>query len=71
MHFYNATVLQNLSDEELEALERLSKNKNLVVQKAHKGNSMVLVNRYVYVIHMENILKDNIKFEKVDIKLGL
>ena len=71
LHFYNGTVLQNLSDEELEALERLSKNKNLVVQKAHKDNSMVLVNRYVYVKHMENILKDNTKFEKVDIKLGL
>ena len=31
-----------LSDQELEALNRLSKNKNLVVQKADKGNSVVL-----------------------------
>ena len=29
---------------------------------------MVLVDRDVYVKHMENILKDNTKFEKVDIK---
>ena len=29
---------------------------------------MVLVDRDVYVNHMENILKDNNKFEKVDIK---
>ena len=28
---------------------------------------MVLVDRDVYVKHMENILKDNTKFEKVDI----
>ena len=63
--FYNANVPQNLSEEELEALDRLSKNKNLVVQKADKSNSVVLV---VYVKHMENILKDNAKLEKVDIK---
>ena len=29
---------------------------------------MVLTDRNVYVKHMENILKDNTKFEKVDIK---
>ena len=59
--FYNANVPQNLSDEEPEAVDRLSKNKNLVIQKADKGNSVVLVDRDVYVKHMENILKDNIK----------
>ena len=66
--FYNANVPQNLSDKELEALDRLSKNKNLVIQKADKGNSMVLVDGDVYVKHMENSLKDNTKFEKVDVK---
>ena len=67
-HFYNANVPQNLFDEELEALYWLSKNKNLVVQKADKGNSVVLVDGDVYVRHMENILKANTKFQKVDIK---
>ena len=66
--FYNANVPQNLSDEELEARDRLSKNNNLVVQKVDKGNSVVLVDRDVYTKHMENILKDNTKFEKVHIK---
>ena len=41
---------------------------DLVVQKADKGNSVVLVDRDVYVNHMDNILKDNTKFEKVDVK---
>ena len=50
------------------ALNKLCKNNNLVVQKADKGNSVVLVDRKVYANHMENTLKDNIKFEKVDIK---
>ena len=66
--FYNANVPQNLFDEELEALYWLSKNKNLVVQKADKGDSVVLVHGDVYVRHMENILKDNTKFQKIDIK---
>jgi len=69
--FYNANVPQNLSDEELEALEKLSKNNNLIVQKADKGNSVVLVDKDVYIRHMENILKDNTKFEKVKIKTGI
>ena len=50
------------------ALNKLCKNNNLVVQKADKGNSVVLVDRKVFANHMENTLKDNIKFEKVDIK---
>ena len=66
--FCNANDPQNISDKELEALDRLSKTKNLVVQKADKGNSVVLTNRDVYVKQMENILKDNTKSENVDIK---
>ena len=50
------------------ALNKLCKNNNLVVQKADKGNSVVLVDRKVFANHMENTLKDNVKFEKVDIK---
>ena len=42
-HFYNTNVPQNLSDEELKALGKLSKSNNLVVQKADNGNSLVLV----------------------------
>ena len=66
--FYNAKIPQNLSDEELEALEKLSKGNNLVVQKVDQGNSLVLVDKDVYVNYMENILKDQSKSEKVKIK---
>ena len=54
--------------QKLEALDRLSKNKNSIVQKADKGNCVVLVDRDVDTKHMENIFKDNTKFEQVDIK---
>ena len=42
--------------------------KSLVVKKSNKGNSVVLIDRDVYVNHKENILEDNLKFEKVDMK---
>ena len=51
--------------QKLEALDRLSKNKNLIVQKADKGNCVVLVDRDVYTKHMENIFKDNISLSKL------
>ena len=66
--FCNATFLQKLSEEELDALDDLSNNIDLVVQKADKGNSTVLVDTDVYANHMENIFKDNTKFVKIDIK---
>ena len=57
-----------MSDEELKALDKISKNNNFVVQKADKGNSVVLADRDVDVNRMENILKDNTKFQKIDTK---
>ena len=59
-HFHNANVPQYLSNGGLDALEKLSKNDNLVVQRVDKDNSVVLVNRNICVIHMDNILKNQI-----------
>ena len=67
---YNANVPQHLSNEEFEAL-KTSGNCNLVIQKADKGNSVVIVEKDVYVRHMETILSDLNKFEKVIIKKGI
>ena len=68
---YNANVPQHLSNEEFEALRTLSGNCNLVIQKADKGNSIVIVEKDVYVRHMETILSDLSKFEKGSIKKGI
>ena len=59
---------QHLSNEEFEALKNLSANCNLIIQKADKGNSVVLVEKDVYIRHIEKILDDATKFEKVKIK---
>ena len=59
------------SNEEFEALKTLSGNCNLVIQKADKGNSVVIVEKDVYVRYMEMILSDLNKFEKVNIKKAI
>ena len=65
---YNANITYYLSNEELEALKNLSANCHLIIQKADKGNSVVLVKKDVYIRHIEKILDDSTKFEKVKIK---
>ena len=68
---YNANIPQHLSNEEFEALKNLSANCNLIIQKADKGNSVVLVEKDVYIRHIEKILDDATKFEKAKIKKGI
>ena len=68
---YNADIPQYLSNEEFEALKNLSANCNLIIQKADKDNSVVLVEKDVYIRHIEKILDDATKFEKVKIKKGI
>ena len=70
---YNANIPQHLSNEESEALKNLPANCNLIIQKADKGNSVVLVEKDVYLVyrHIEKILDDATKCEKVKIKKGI
>ena len=42
---YNANVPQHISNNKFEALKTLSKNCNLVIQKADKGNLVVTVEK--------------------------
>ena len=50
---------------EFDALKILLKNKDITVQKADKGNIVVILNRKDYVCKMKNILNDTPKFQKV------
>ena len=45
---YNFWNELNITKEELLALKGLSSNKGIVLQKSHKGNSVVLVNKEDY-----------------------
>ena len=58
------TLEKNLPKEEFDALKILLKNKDIIVQKADKGNTVVILNRKDYVCKMKNI-NDKSKFQKV------
>ena len=61
---YNANLPRNLSEEEFKALQNLSKNTNLVIQKSDKANSVVVLDEDIYIKHMESLLSNKAKFEK-------
>ena len=49
-------------------LQNLRKNKNIVIQKSDKGNSVEVVNIKDYLDKMENLLNDTRIFEKTNLK---
>ena len=51
-------------------LKCLSKSKDIVIQKADKGNSVVILDKCSYISAIEEILNDNSKFSKLDIPAG-
>ena len=68
MFILNKNPQQNISKEVLAALANLSTNKDIVIQKSDKGNSVVIVDKDTYIKRMENLLSDQRKFEKVTLK---
>ena len=54
-----------LTQDENETLEKLSKDKSIIICKADKGNSVVVLDRNDYIRKMNNILLDKSKFKKV------
>ena len=59
-----------MSQAEFNALQQLSSNKDIVIQKSDKGNSVVIVNRKDYIERMQSLVNDNTKFEKLNVKDG-
>ena len=57
----------NLSSEELQSLKKLNENKEIVIQKSHKGKSVVILNKDVYTSRVKTLLSDHTKFEKLKI----
>ena len=65
---YNKKVaVSSLNKDEIFALKTLSENKDLIIQKLDKGNSIVLINESDYLDKMYNILSDFKKFLKTSI----
>ena len=59
--------VSNFSEAELDTLENLTKNKNLVIQKADKDNTSVIINKNDYKTKIKDILSDSTKFKKLEI----
>ena len=53
----------NLSKEEFECLKQLSINKDIVIQKSDKGNSIVILNKSDYFDKVKEILSDTKKLK--------
>ena len=61
---------ENLAASKFKALRHLSKNKNIVTQKADKGNTIMILDKIVYISTIKEILNDHKKFSNLDIPAG-
>ena len=61
---------KNVLKEEVKALNNLVKNKNIVIQKADKGNNIAILNRSDYISKLSKILEDAFKFKRAIIEEG-
>ena len=61
---------ENLTESEFKALRHLSKNKNIAIQKADKGNTIVILDKISYIRATEEILNDHTKFSNLEIPAG-
>ena len=52
-------VNANLTESESKALKELIRRKDLVIQKAHKGNTVVITNCENYLKGIKSLLSDN------------
>ena len=68
LRFYNKKdhKFDNLTKEECEAFLNLKNNKNIIIQKLDKGNSVVVNDRHSYINKMEKFLGDTSKFVKIE-----
>ena len=60
----------NLTKEEMQVLRDLLSCDDTVIQKADKGNSVVVLNKSDYLKRMKEILSDIDKFKKLNVKQG-
>ena len=60
----------NLTKEEMQDLRDLSSHEDIIIQKADKGNSAVILNKSDYLKRMKEILSEIHKFKKLNVKPG-
>ena len=58
---------ENLTKDEMKVLTDLKNDTNIIITKADKGNTIVILNETEYVSKSLNLLSDNKVYEKVDV----
>ena len=58
---------ENLTVSQFRVLRHLSKNKNIVIQKADTGYTIVILDNIFYISVIEKIFIDHTKFSNIDI----
>ena len=66
---YNDNVSQHLSNNEFDALKNLSNNCNLVIQKAYKGDSVVIIQNMFMLGILKRLLMTFISLKKSTSKI--
>ena len=61
---------ENLTTSEFKPFRHLPENKNIVIQKADKGNTIVILNKISCMSVIEEILNTHAKFSNLDIPAG-
>ena len=69
--FHQKKVKVNLNEGEIRALKHFCNQKDLIIQKADKGNTVVLLDKTAYIDKINSsILNDSSKFERLFIENG-
>ena len=58
----------NIRKAEFDTLKSVNRNWKLIIQKTHKGNNVILLNRKDYISQVKLILADSSKFKKIQIE---
>ena len=61
---------KNLPDEETKASKNIIECKNLVKQKAYKGNTVAIQNKSHYILKLNRILDDFSNFKRFQVEEG-
>ena len=63
----NRKYENNLSSEELSSLKTLMRNKNIVIERADKGNTVVIIDKDKYIQGVKKVISDSSKFIPLNI----
>ena len=58
-------VKSNPSNNEAKGLKNFTKQKNIIIQRADKGNTVVVLDKESYIEKMKELLRDTSKFERL------